>query len=460
MEEEIPLVWRESFGSFSDDSLHLFARLYLGNNGLKKAHSRELIIESLWHCAHREEYNRKSLLELSPFDTHLLLLLYLGLRNIQQLAENLRGEYSLIEICLQLLHLQERMLVLHVPRKNTGRETRDDFVHLIPKIEKQLQGGPEGAGFIIAPQFMEQLQQRLNFCTLFHGFVLPERKLREDSPHLLLSPELLLAGSLFFAQKKTAKGSPSKGAASRATLKRKMNKTLLAKSRECFPQLDEEQLQQLYHFCLSSGLLCEREQSQTLFSVEVFQRLWKGTYYQRFMSQQARISGLSQEVFAKLLSIWPRNILLPPSQLKRLLSLMGQQLNSIERMLQWHILLEAPAPQEGSPEPELPHYHLNPKLYDIVMGTDISPARGNRLDSNWDLYCDLRHPEHYMDLLLCARLECFGELSLFRIEKGMFQQYFNGESSKFERFLQHLPQLERSGIHVSEFIHHQWQEWF
>ena len=196
MSVEIPAIWCQSFGYFSNDSLRLLANIYLNNNGLQKKHSRELIIEALWNHANRDEFCHKSLENLKTFDTQLLLLLHLGLQTVQQLAENLK-DYSPIEICLQLLNLQERMLVLYVPGK--GKNSKAEYPNsLISKIEKQLQG-PEGACFVIAPQFVDKLQHKLDFCTLFCGQFLPDKYKQNTSvPKLLLSSELLLASALYF----------------------------------------------------------------------------------------------------------------------------------------------------------------------------------------------------------------------------------------------------------------------
>ena len=448
MPEEIPAVWRKSFSRFSDDSLHLLAKLYLSGNN----YSRKLTIEALYHHANREEFKHKSFAGLSSFDTQLLLLLYLELHNIQQLADNL-SEYSPIEICLQLLHLQERMLVLQIDHKgkSSSRENRES---LIPKIEKQLQAH-EGASFIIAPQFVGQLRQRLDFRVLFHGLTLPAKYRQNwDIPKLLLSSELVLASALYFAQKGFS-------------LKRKISKTQLAKCRHCFPQLNDKQVQQLQQLSLACGLLREDKQHQVLFSLEAFEQLWRIPYYQRLLSLQARIAKLSQAVFAKLLSIWPQHTPLPSTQLQRLLLLMGlhhpDTISCIQTMQDWQILLKiTDCPDPVSPTEKGPYFLLNPRLYDSIMGAEgpVAKEQRNRLSSNWEFYCDLRHPENYIELLLCARLERFAQLSLFHIEKPLFQKYFNAETSKFERFLEQIPQLERCGIHISELIRQQWQEWY
>ncbi len=455
MSGNIPAVWIESFSYFSDDSLHLLGKLYLGNNGIHKSHSRELIIEALWYHTNREEFSRENFSSLNFLDIQLLLLLYLGIHTVRGLSKSLR-EYTAIEICLQLLHLQERMFVLQVACKNKAsrRENRSNNVHLIPKIAKQLQG-PDGAHFIIAPQFMAKLSQHLDFCVLFQGCILPEaHKPALRSPKLLLSSELFLASALYFAQESFP-------------TKRKITKTQLVKCREHFPALSDEQLQTLRGLCLSCGLLCEGEQGQVIFGLEAFKQLWNAPYYQRLLALQACVAGFSYTAFAKLLSIWPQNMLLPANQLERLLLMMGVARNEasscIDTMQQWHILLEVPELPISSSKEKEAYYQLNAWLYKGVarmenegMGTE----QQNRLSSNWEFYCDLRHPENYIDLLLCARLECFAELSLFCMEKSLFQKYFNAERAKFERFFQYIPQLERYGIGISNFIRQQWQEWF
>ena len=200
--------------------------------------------------------------------------------------------------------------------------------------------------------------------------------------------------------------------------------------------------------------------------------MWHIPYYQRQLSLQALASGLSPISFVKLLSIWPQNVLLPQKQLQRLLSLLGIAHNEattyIYKMKHWNILLEFTEPfaqSQSSNKEETDkdsYYLLNPRHYDYISHKEETQTERqyNRLDSNWELYCDLRHPENYIDLLLCARLQHFAELSLFYIEKPIFQKYFNAESSKFEQFLQHIPKFERHGIYISEFICQQWQEWF
>ncbi|WGK68112.1 hypothetical protein P0082_06405 [Candidatus Haliotispira prima] len=498
MPSQVPSLWRESFAFFSDDSLHLLAKLYFDSTGLKKIHSRELMIEALWHHANREEFSRISLESLSSFDMELLLLLYLGSHSIHRLSESL-PKYSCIEISLQLLHLQERLLVLrvaHPPKqpvypegsdgavrakrskesKESGESkgTKETVVHLIPKVEKQLHGS-EGASFVIAPQFSMQLQEGRDFCAMFHGrplsdlpgsarsFVSGQNRLP-----LLLSSELLLAGALYFARESF----PSK---------RKISKAQLARCRDCFSRLDDEQIEQLRRLSLVCGLLREndpnqqQQQQQVQFSREAFEELWYAPYYQRLLALQARVAGLSGDAFAKLLCLWPQNVLMPGSQLQRFLSLMGIAYSETEEcirlMLLWRILCRLPAEssaESGSPAQGEVYYLLNPQLYSCVLGTK-NPGNSdnpgvsegpNRLSSNWELYCDLRHPEIYIDLLLCSRLEKFDDLSLFRMEKPLFQGYFNAESPKFEHFMQCIPQLERCGLRISEFICQQWQEWF
>ncbi len=500
--QELPASWRKSFGCLGDECLHLLARLYLSQSSQQKTHSRELIIEALWHHANRDEYRRASLQSLNDFDTQLLLSLYLGLHNIEQLSASL-PEHSVIEICLQLLHLQERMLVLQVdeprpkrrhashsmdkaekiPRGDAqsdrykqrepaaARPATESQLHLIPKFEKQgtVAGG---ASFVIAPQFIDTLQRHLDFSHLFKAVALSQAKrqeLRKNAPKLLLSSELLLASALYFGQ-------------TSSPFRRKISKAQLAKCQNCFPQLDAVQLQELNQMGQACGLLREGAQQELVFSREDFVHLWRSPYYQRLLSLQAHIVGLHPNAFAQLLFIWTPDMMLPDSQLRRLLSRMGlaagQTAVCIAAMLRWQILCPADTqpPCDKAADHAANHavnqeayYLFNPRLYESILGTEAQRTetgpssrhtQSNRLSSNWELYCDLRHPESYIDLLLCARLESFGELSLFRIEKALFQQYFNAEERKFERFIQHLPQLENNGIHISEFFRQQWQEWF
>ncbi len=520
--DHIPPQWRESFACFSDDSLHLLARLYLSGKGAQaKTHSRELIMEALWHHARRHEFSRASLKGLNSFDTQLLLLLYLGLQSVQQLAGSM-PQYSCIEICLQLLHLQERLLVLRLPQdsaralqcaeqssvastKNAFRAVKpaksvgstndapEALVHLIPKVEKHIEN-PDGAFFVIAPQFLAQLQEHLDFCTMFGGRSLPTPSLVSQSgqsalphkfPALLLSSELLLAAALYFVQEAFS-------------CKRKISKVQLARCRDCFPQLSGPQILQLWQLALDCGLIYEENaQQQVEFSVAALVRLWSAPCDQRLLALQAWLSGLHSQAFAKLLCLWPRNVMLAGSQLHRLLVLLGLSTTKgkkakeddgiaavVQTMLEWNLLCRFdPTEGPGSDSAEA-CYLFNPQLYNRApssddagsdagsgkartdeAGSEDSPGSSNkkgigRLSSNWELYCDLRHPKDYVDLLLCARLEQFDDLCLFRIKKNLFQRYFNAEQARFDRFMQGIPQLERCGLEISEFIRQQWQEWF
>ena len=453
-------LWRESLGCLCDESLHLLAKIYLGG---QKTYSRELMIDALWNHAGCDEFKRASLERLEKMDTQLLLLLYLGLGSIQQLAESL-PRYSCIDICLKLLHLQERLLVICLPPSMwPGREAVSDpkrqelLPDIIPKISMVERPCPSGARFAIAPQFSEYLYQKLDFCAMFSGF----RFVEDDGAALplRLNPELFLAAMLYFVQE---------------SLKRKMSKAQLARCRTVLGQLDDEQIDQLRRIGASCGLICETPQTLQ-FCHGPFFEFWRAPHSRRVLALQACLAGVQGELFGKLLHLWPREVFLPKLELQRLLSLIGSEqcAESIQTMLNWNILIQRE--MEGADVAETgAFYRLNPQLYEYANeikipskqreGTaDLSAAvreNANYISSNWELYCNLRKPEMYIDLLLCARLEQFDDLSLFRIEKPLFQAYFRAETHRFDAFIENIPRLESCGLKISSFIREQWHEWF